>query len=119
MSTAIIQGATGGLGSPLIRFLLTQTKLNVIGLTSKSSSTSSIQQVTKTLTDGIKGEVGDRLKVVGGVDLMDEGSVERAREEVEEVMKGKKDVRLLVCLAGEVCTFILLSTLIYKYDLIS
>lgn len=72
--------------------------MSVVALTSKTSSR---------IKDDILSDVGqsssstahaDRLRVVTGVDLLAEDTVERAAKEAEL----GKSARLIVCLAGEV-----------------
>jgi hypothetical protein len=69
--------------------------MSIVALTSKTSSR------TK---DDILSDIGasssalrGRLRVVTGVDLLEEATVEKATKEAEL----GKDVRLVVCLAGE------------------
>lgn len=87
-----------GLGLPLTRYILQHTSMSVVALTSKTS---------RRIKDDMLSDVGqsssstapeDRLRVVTGVDLLTEDTVERAAKEAEL----KKSARLIVCLAGEV-----------------
>jgi hypothetical protein len=84
----------------LTRYILKHTGLSVVALTSKTSN-----RVKDDILSGLDGGPGNpadsRLKVVAGVDLLDEKSVERASSEAEV----GKNVRLLACFAGEVITF--------------
>ncbi|KAG7528920.1 hypothetical protein FFLO_05877 [Filobasidium floriforme] len=101
MSTAIIQGATGGLGLPLVKLLLEKTQLNVIALTSKSKPSSSASSSSSSLSASSKILSHPRVKLINSVDLLDEQTVQRAADEVKDILGGKKDVRLVVCLAGQ------------------
>ena len=76
----------------MTRLLLAKTNLNIIALTSKSSSNSAFPEDLR----------HPRIKLVHDVDLLKEDTVRRAAEEVDGLLKGKKDVRLVVCLAGQV-----------------
>jgi hypothetical protein len=69
--------------------------MSVVALTSKTSSRikDDILSDMGTSSSALEG----RLKVVTGVDLLEEATVERATKEAEL----GKDVRLVVCLAGE------------------
>ncbi|KAJ9125414.1 hypothetical protein QFC22_000374 [Naganishia vaughanmartiniae] len=96
MSIAVVQGATGGLGLPLTRYILKHTSLSVVALTSKTSSR--IQDdILSDIEGGFSDAMRKRLTVVPNVDLLKEQSVEAAARQIE----GEKALRLLVCLAGE------------------
>ena len=81
--SAVIQGASGGLGFALARHVLKRTDLKLYALTrSKSELEARLQH--------------DRCEVLE-VDVKDEGSIQRAAAVV-------KDVRLIACMAGIVST---------------
>jgi hypothetical protein len=86
----------------LTRYILQHTGLSVVALTSKTSNR--VKDDILSGTDGVpENPAHSRLKVVSGVDLLDEKSVERAAAEAEV----GKNIRLLACLAGEVNTFVI------------
>ena len=102
MSTAIVQGASGGLGSALAAHLLKTTSLKVYALTSRSAS-----DLQTKLSEGVEG-AKERLTVIGDVDVTQEDSLARAADQVRGET-GEHDVRLIACLAGIVslvCTYI-------------
>ena len=94
MSIAVVQGASGGLGAALTKHLLSSTSFKVYALTHRQSA--------KELSERIGGST-DRLTVLEGVDVQEEGSLEKAARTVKE-QEGKASVRLVACLAGMVCT---------------
>ena len=94
MSVAIIQGTTGGLGLVLTRHILSNTSLKVYALTHKQSS--------QELIDKLGGK-SDRLTILDGVNLKEEGSLQSAAETVKG-REGSASVRLVACLAGIVRT---------------
>lgn len=84
----------------MVKLLLKKTQLNVIALTSKSKPSSSASSSTSSASSEILSH--PRVKLIHQVDLLDEQTVKQAAEEVKEILGGKKDVRLVVCLAGQV-----------------
>jgi hypothetical protein len=91
-----------GLGLPLVKLLLEKTQLNVIALTSKSKPSSSASSSSSSLSASSEILSHPRVKLINSVDLLDEQTVQRAADEVKDILGGKKDVRLVVCLAGQV-----------------
>lgn len=91
MSTAVVQGSSGGLGIAFTRHLLKNTSLKVYALTRSSA-----QQLEERL-----GGKHDRLTVLDGVDVREEDAIEKAAGRVKE-RERKSDVRLLACFAGVV-----------------
>lgn len=89
-----------GLGLPLTRYILRNTGLSVVALTSKTSNRVK-DDILSTVDDGSQKSLDSRLRVVTGVDLLDEKSVANASMEAEL----GKDIRLLACFAGEVMPF--------------
>lgn len=92
MSVAVIQGASGSIGSHLARQLLANTRLTIVG-TSRNPEAARAAILGK---DG-EGKDGDRLKVIK-VDARDEKTIERAAEEVREMGK----LRALINTSGVV-----------------
>lgn len=116
MTTAIIQGASGGIGLPLTRYLLANTGLNVIALTSRAGS-SAAQELKGKILDGNEAasSAQDRLEVVSDVDCTREDALQRAAEQTRAFLDSRaksrggdtragvdpsKDLRLLVSLTG-------------------
>lgn len=86
-----------GLGLPLSRYILQNTSLSVVALTSRRSNRVKDDILSK-VDGGSQPALHDRLRVIEGVDLLDERSIERAAKEAEV----GKSVRLVTCFAGEV-----------------
>lgn len=84
----------------MTRYILQNTGLRVVTLTSKTSNRVK-DDILSTVDGGPEKSLLSRLRVVTGVDLLDERSVERASTEAEV----GKDIRLLACFAGEVIIF--------------
>lgn len=82
-----------GLGLPLTRLLLKKTNLNLICLTSKSSSSPLPEDLNNS-----------RVEVIHDVDLKREETVQKAAGRVKD-LTGGKGLRLVVCLAGQVSLF--------------
>lgn len=114
MTTAIIQGASGGIGLPLTRYLLAHTGLNVIALTSKTGSSAAKDLKTKIAESG-GSTIEDRLEVISDVDCTREDALQRAVEQSRAFLDTRsksigsgarsgvdpmKDIRLLVSLTG-------------------
>ncbi len=95
MSVAIVQGAGGGLGTAFTKHLLSHTSLKVYALTHRQSASE--------LSEHLGGK-SDNLTVLDGVNVQDEGSLEKAAETVNQ-REGKRSVRLVTCLAGVVSSF--------------
>ena len=91
MSTAVVQGSSGGLGFAFTQHLLKSTSLKVYALTRSSA-----QQLEQRL-----GGKHDRLTVLSEVDVREEDALEKAASKVKE-REGKEDVRLIACFAGVV-----------------
>lgn len=89
-----------GLGLPLTRYILQNTGMSVVALTSKTSSRIK-DDILSDISRPSSAALSDRLKVVTGVNLLAEDTVERAAKEAEM----GKAARLIVCLAGEVSPF--------------
>ena len=89
MSTAVIQGSSGGLGCAFAQHVLKNTGLKIYALTHRSA---------KELEERLGGK-HDRLTVVDGIDVREEGSLEKAAGLVKE-REGKEDIRLIACFAG-------------------
>ncbi|OCF74899.1 hypothetical protein I204_03742 [Kwoniella mangroviensis CBS 8886] len=98
MSIAIIQGASGSLGSALARYILKNTNLSVYALTHRPRSGEG-HLSSKLLEGDIKGKGKERLSVVGGVDVRNEDGLARAAEIVRG-REGQGRVRLIACMAG-------------------
>ncbi|ORX33647.1 hypothetical protein BD324DRAFT_666222 [Kockovaella imperatae] len=88
MSTAVIQGSSGGLGFALTQHVLKHTSLNVFALTHRSA---------KELQERLGHH--ERLTVLDRVDIRDEGTLEKAASTVRE-RQGNDSVRLIACFAG-------------------
>jgi NAD(P)-dependent dehydrogenase (short-subunit alcohol dehydrogenase family) len=96
MSVAVIQGSSTGLGLALAQHILRKTNLKVYALTHQKSQ----QEVERRISAGGDG-FGERLTVISGVDVREEGGLEKAAGTVQE-REGKGSVRLVACLAGVV-----------------
>lgn len=90
MSVAVIQGASGGIGRGLVSHLLRNTGLKVYALTSGNA---------KSLEGDLGKDASERLTVVDGVDIKEEGGLEKAAKMVQD-REGKGSVRLVACMAG-------------------
>ncbi|WVQ94645.1 hypothetical protein IAU59_001725 [Kwoniella sp. CBS 9459] len=97
MSVAVIQGASGALGLALSRHILRHTNLKVYALTHKPTSTE--KELTEKISEASRGTELNRLSVLGGVDVREEGGLERAASVVRD-RQGKDQVRLIACMAG-------------------
>jgi hypothetical protein len=77
--------------------------MSVIALTSKTSSRIKDDILSDAASSSSSSASGDRLKVISGVDLLAEDTIERAAKEAEL----GKAARLIVGLAGEVSITVL------------
>lgn len=91
MSLAIVQGASGSIGSALAREILSRSSLQVVATSRNPSS------ARRAILDG--GGLDESRLTVLEVDLLEEGTIERAAKEVEERW-GKASVRLLMNVSG-------------------
>jgi NAD(P)-dependent dehydrogenase (short-subunit alcohol dehydrogenase family) len=98
MSVAIIQGASGGQGLALASHLLRHTGLRVYALTHGKAKVLEEKLVSES-GEGKGSGSGERLSVLGGVDIREEDGLEKAAKTVRE-REGKSSVRLVACMAG-------------------
>ena len=96
MSVAVIQGASGGLGSAFTRHLLRNTSLKAYAITHRSKSELGWNP-HEDLTQGQR----DRLIMLDGVDSTQEEALVKVQKEVSD-REGNGSVRLIACFAGVV-----------------
>jgi NAD(P)-dependent dehydrogenase (short-subunit alcohol dehydrogenase family) len=84
-----------GLGLAFSRYLLSNTSLNVVSTSSRDASKAREAILSG---KGLNKDAGDRLTTLD-LDVTDEGSIEKAAEDVEERF-GKGHLRLLINVAG-------------------
>ncbi|OXG15019.1 rossman fold oxidoreductase [Cryptococcus neoformans Ze90-1] len=97
MSVAVIQGASGGLGLALTRYILRYTGLTVYALTHQASSRG-VRESLLSEAPNIKHD-SERLTVISNVDVREEDGLRRGAEMIRS-KEGSGSVRVIVCLAG-------------------
>ncbi|OXC58741.1 rossman fold oxidoreductase [Cryptococcus neoformans MW-RSA852] len=97
MSVAVIQGASGGLGQALTRYILRYTGLTVYALTHQASS-QGVRESLLSEAPNIKHD-SERLTVISNVDVREEDGLRRGAEMIRS-KEGSGSVRVIVCLAG-------------------
>lgn len=110
MSTAVLQGAGGSLGSHFARHLLGRTSLNVVATSRNPNAT------RKAILDG-QGLDEQRLTVLE-VDVKEERTIEEAAKEVEKRFGGAS-LRMLLNVSGVVSSHILLPSTLIPPELIT
>jgi NAD(P)-dependent dehydrogenase (short-subunit alcohol dehydrogenase family) len=99
MSVAIIQGASGGQGLALASHLLRHTGLRVYALSRGKAKVLEEKLAAESGEGTGSRSGGERLSVIGGVDIREEDGLQKAAKTVRE-REGKSSVRLVACMAG-------------------